>query len=780
VDGYFDAADTFLTSGNPYNNYASSDRMYVRGDGNEVGLLRFGLPAELPAEAHIIEARLEIYPYARTGASSLDMALYAMQREWVSDQATWLLARNGEVWSKAGAAGGPGDYRPEWAAFSTARYTFDWVSFDVTEMARAWLNGSVPNFGIILRASGMVGLEYAFRSSDYTAAIAQRPRLVIRYDVAEPATPTATPMAPTATATPTPSVTATVTSTNLPGATATRTATATGAPATATVTATRTATPTGAPPATATATPTSVTPTRTVTATTLPTASATNAPASATPTRTFTATSQPTAAATATPTATRTVSAATSTPTNTPYISQPGGPTATPAPYAQGQSAVIYNPDRDEYLIVFGDCRNVGRYGHDCTFGARDGENIFARRIAYDGSVLSQDITIAEGPLGMELPDGAYNPTDQTYLISWQQHAMDFLTTSPPDGYPTYSQYGYDIVARRLSGAGQLIGNVTLLSEKFTTPAYDDSQWHPAVEYVPANNTFLVAWHDGRTRMQFPTLFKMDETDMTTFKDIYLQQVSATLTRLGGNVPLTLDPNNTTHQYPGLAKRIQQYPRMAYDPTRQRFLAVWEDDRDGGNSPHPTGQKYEYLDLNIYAAFLDGSGRPTGSPANFPVSQVWGAERYPQVVYNPVLDEYMVVWQRLIDLSVVGSYRTIHGQRLNAQGQRIGGQILIDAQGAINTGMYTSDLPRPIVGVNTNTGVYTVVWTAEDCSGCGKPLVKRVVTPAGSSATVGARTTVAGSGAEPRMAFNHRRNQFLVAYSTGATRNVRHTVFAAP
>ncbi len=466
----------------------------------------------------------------------------------------------------------------------------------------------------------------------------------------------------------------------------------------------------------------------------------------------------------------------------TPFSSQPGGPTPTPAPYAQGQGHVIYNPDRDEYLVVWGDCRNVGRYGHDCAFGARDGENIFARRVAYDGSILSQDITIAEGPLGMELPDGAYNPTDQTYLLSWQQHAMDFLTASPPDGYPTYSQYGYDIVARRLTGDGRLVGNVTLLSQKFTSPAYDDSQWHPAVAYVPANNTFLVAWHDGRTRMQFPTLFHMDATDQTTFKDIYLQQVSAAGARLGANVPLTLDPANTTHQYFGLAKRIQQYPRMAYDPNRQRFLAVWEDDRDGVGSPHPVGQKYEYLDLNIYAAFLDTNGQPTGSPANFPVSQVWGAERYPQVVYNPVLDEYMVVWQRLIDLSAVGTYRSIHGQRLDAEGRRIGSPILIEANGAVNTGMYTSDLPRPIVGVNTNTGIYTVMWTAEDQVGNGKPLVKKILTPSGTSTTISARTTVVGSGAEPRMAFNSRRNQYLVVYSytTGTIRNVRHTVVAAP
>ena len=553
--------------------------------------------------------------------------------------------------------------------------------------------------------------------------------------------PTATPTAPAGTATFTPTFTAT---------------------------ATFTATPTGTPPAGVT-----LTPSATPTATPSPTFTAT---------RTATATAGPTSTPTPTPTATRTP-AVTPGATNTPT---PAGtsvplPTPTPAPYHQEQVSAVYNPDRNEYLVVWADCRNVAAYGRYCEYGARDAKDIYARRIGADGSVLSPDIEISANILSMQWPAAAYNPTNQTYLVVWQQHAFDFLGNWPPSGYPGYSQYGYDVVGRLINANGEPLTDVFLISEKFTSPPYDDNQWHPAVAYYPPANVFLVTWHDGRARTQFPSLFSMDENDRTTFKDNYAQIVSATGAILGRNQPITLDPANTTHQYVGNAKRIQQYTSIAYDTRRQRFLVVWEDDRNGAGSPHPTNQWYELLNMDIYGIFLDGQAKPIGDPPNFPISTEPGCERFPEVVYNPVLDEYLVVWQKLMDLNAVGTWRSVHGQRLDAEGRPIGAPFTIEAQAVYNSGSYLSDVPKPAAGVNTITGNYTVVWVEQACASCVRRVVARTLRPSGESVLMDAKYQVAGSGTEPQLSFNPQTGKYLVVFHAGDVyRNVKHVVIPAP
>ncbi|MGQ9667998.1 MAG: hypothetical protein ACUVWB_11855, partial [Anaerolineae bacterium] len=530
-------------------------------------------------------------------------------------------------------------------------------------------------------------------------------------------------------------------------------------------------------------------PTPTFTATPTSTATATAAPAS-TPTSTPTASPTPTwtmtPAATGTPTTTPTVTWTATVPppmtsTPTPASTSAPLPTPTPAPYHQEQVSAVYNPDRNEFLIVWADCRNVSAYGRYCEYGARDAKDIYARRIGPDGSVRSPDIEIAANILSMQWPSAAYNPTDQTYLVAWQQHAFDFLGNWPPSGYPGYSQYGYDVVGRLITAAGEPLTDVFLISEKFTSPPYDDNQWHPAVAYVPPANAFLVTWHDGRARTQFPSLFTMDENDRTTFKDNYAQIISAGGAILGRNKPITLDPTNTTHQYLGNAKRIQQYTSIAYDTRRQRFLVVWEDDRNGAGSPHPTNQWYELLDMDIYGVFLDGQANPIGDPPNFAVSTAPGCERFPKVVYNPVLDEYLVVWQKLMDLNAVGTWRSVHGQRLDAEGRPIGAPFTIEPQAVYNSGSYLSDVPKPVAGVNTITGNYTVVWVEQACASCARRVVGRTLRPDGESTLMDAKYLIAGGGTEPQLAFNPQTGKYLVVFHAGAVyRNIMHVLIPAP
>lgn len=993
--GYTGSSDTYISVWSPQTNYGRNARLNIYANGQMAALIRFELPADIPSHAIVTEATLSLYIASRSAYSPLTAQVYRLKRPWDELYATWMAATSSSYWSAAGANDTSKDRDANPFDEHDLSSYGQWVHFDVTGPAQLWVSNPSQNYGVIVKGVGTDAVEYRFYANEYAYDYSLHPMLTLTYQFIEapPATNTPSPTATatrtstftstatmTPTATPVPMQTPTMTRTHTPTATPLPTMTPTRAPTgtptlTPSATHTSTHTPTGTPSATPTAPPThtaTATPAAPIAPVTLTlqqgaagyagsqdtsmdgwnpntnlgtyqklviraggwndalirfdlsaipagatvhrailalyvvdrtntsslivsahkvlrswvdveanwnlarageawaqpgaespadrdpepaaitTFSATNTwnelditslvqywvnnpdanygvilqgsssagvayyagsneywnaglrpkltvhytpPGGPLPTASPTRTPVPTQTMTPTwtPSPTATPGPPTATPTNMPTAGPtPGitpGATPTPAAYHQDQTSVIYNPDRDEYLVLWSDCRNVAAYGRYCEFGAREGKDIYARRVGSNGAILSPDILVAGGVLGMQWPDGAYNPTDQTYLIAWQQHAMDFLGLNPPTGYPSYAQYGYDIVARRLAADGGYRSDVFLLSEKFASPPYDDSQWDPVVEYNPTTNTFLVAWHDGRARMQFPDLYPKDpynDPDFTTFKDNYVQQVSADGTRIGPNIPITLDPANITHQYYGNAKRIQQYTSLAYDSRRQRFLAVWEDDRNGSGSPHPVDQKYELLNMDIYAAFLDAAGNAIGSPPNFPLSVEPGCERYPRVVYNPARDEYLVVWQKLMDLSVRGSWRSVHGLRLDGEGNRIGAPFLIEGNAVYNTGSYVSDVPRPVAGVNTNTGNYVVVWTEQLCSSCARQVVGKVLTPAAGSVAIGSKFAIAASGTEPKLAFNPLRNQFLVVYHASVQvgdawySNVRHTIISAP
>lgn len=68
---------------------------------------------------------------------------------------------------------------------SVSREPNEWRTWDVTDLVRAWHDGSSPNYGLMLRASSGARIFPAFRSSDSTADY--RPTLVVHY-IPEPAT----------------------------------------------------------------------------------------------------------------------------------------------------------------------------------------------------------------------------------------------------------------------------------------------------------------------------------------------------------------------------------------------------------------------------------------------------------------------------------------------------------------------------------------------------------------------------------------------------------------
>jgi hypothetical protein len=182
-------------------------------------LMRWDISA-LPGDITISSATVELYRYEAGAVNAMQIALYRMTRDWtegtgwefqpdpsyVPDGATWTLARPGTAWTTPG-----GDF--DAAIVDQITLPTDmangWVSLDATAAVRAWVEGGVPNYGLLLRPlSGEYTYHYYHSRNCGSADL--RPRLVVNYTVGGvTATPTVTGAPPTSTPTRTPTPTRT-------------------------------------------------------------------------------------------------------------------------------------------------------------------------------------------------------------------------------------------------------------------------------------------------------------------------------------------------------------------------------------------------------------------------------------------------------------------------------------------------------------------------------------------------------------------------------------------
>jgi len=130
-------------------------------------------------------------------------------------------------------------------------------------------------------------------------------------------------------------------------------------------------------------------------------------------------------------------------------------------------------------------------------------------------------------------------------------------------------------------------------------------------------------------------------------------------------------------------------PAVAGSARFNRFLVVWSDRRDG--------------ELDIYAQKVDAAGARIGT--NFTVSSgaAQGGEADPDVVWNPVKKEFLVVWAD--DRDHPGRGRDIWAQRVLADGTPSYPNFRISGNAA------TDDENTPAVSVDPVSGRYLVVWS---------------------------------------------------------------------
>ncbi len=177
--------------------------------------------------------------------------------------------------------------------------------------------------------------------------------------------------------------------------------------------------------------------------------------------------------------------------------------------------AVAYNSLHDEYLVVWENDRGATR-------------DIYAQRVASDGSLKSWFSVVSNTNKWNWLPDVAYSPTQDEYLIVYAYN---------------YSATDYDIYARRVNWNG------SSMSAEFAIDDDTDMDWYPAVAYNSTNDEYLVVY---------------EKYISGTRRDIEAQRVKAS----DGSL---LSWRNIA----GAANQMRRLPDVAYNATRNEYLIAY-------------------------------------------------------------------------------------------------------------------------------------------------------------------------------------------------------------
>lgn len=173
---------------------------------------------------------------------------------------------------------------------------------------------------------------------------------------------------------------------------------------------------------------------------------------------------------------------------------------------------VVYNPDDEEFLIVWQDGR------HD-----PDNADVYAQRISVTGVLVGDAFTITTSPYQQLTPYVAYAPGEGVYLVVWRD-------------YPGTATEYFDVYGQLVSCDGALMGDRLPIAAGTGWAARESPN---DVLYNPTTKTFLVVYQDLST----------------AYWNIWARPVS-TSGALGSKIQIT--DNATRHEAMGAAAYSSQ------------------------------------------------------------------------------------------------------------------------------------------------------------------------------------------------------------------------------
>ncbi len=273
---------------------------------------------------------------------------------------------------------------------------------------------------------------------------------------------------------------------------------------------------------------------------------------------------------------------------------------------------VAFNPALNEYLVVW-----------EATQGAGLASIVFGQRLdALTGMrAVEEDFAISSDPEGFNFGDArfpavAYNSNANEYLVVWARQLA-------PEQHL--------LMGRRLAADGSWINKDPIL----VAPASFLDAFAPKIAYNPTLDQYLVVW-DG-----------LGPPDAG--REIYGRRLDGEARPLGPEVIRISDMGP-----PGNALFDAYEPVLALNADRQEYLVVWQGD-------DAVDEEFEIYGQRLAAAsgaeigendFRISDAGPEGDPRFYAA--------FPTVVFNPIEDEYLVVWAAQESLGKP----EIYGQRL--------------------------------------------------------------------------------------------------------------------
>lgn len=345
---------------------------------------------------------------------------------------------------------------------------------------------------------------------------------------------------------------------------------------------------------------------------------------------------------------------------------------------------VAFNPDNNEYLVVWwadeDDILPVNDfeiYGQriDAETGADLGDNDF--RISFMGD--DGNIFRAEDPAV------TYNSDAKEYFVVWQSDHNEAPLENDE----------FEIFGRRIGADGLLLGDQTRISF-MGGPDGDTNRTaaNPDICYNAATQQYLVVW-DG------DDIALLDDE-----REIFARIVGADAALVGTDdlriSDMGLDGNDL---FAGVN------PAVACNTTNGEYYVVWWGD-DANNQ-----------EMEIYAQRLDSSGAEVGDNDKrlTDMGNTGGANddfraRFPDVAYNAIENQYLVVWEGDDDVAPLANDEfEIFGQLINAAtGAEVGpNDFRISSMGGPD-GDTTLGAALPAVTYNRVNNEYVVAWEGDD------------------------------------------------------------------
>jgi len=458
--------------------------------------------------------------------------------------------------------------------------------------------------------------------------------------------------------------------------------------------------------------------------------------------------------------------------------------------------SIAYNPDRNEYLVVWQ------------AFDRVTSMNIYGQRLSASGTRLGGEFAICQSPGAQAAPDVAYDPGFQQYWVVWTD-------LSPGDAW--------DIYAQPVSPTGGLLGSAVVVNTGAAT-AYGArvaaDTYHCAVTWIsspdPSQSHILIRGlnQDGSFYTSVLLLSPADgiasEPDICsgsedgrfvvvwqeghsgTGWDIMAFQINWDLTT-GDRLTVSSGPNH------------QVYPRVDYSAGADRYLVVWQDGRSGtswdvwgqlitrnfsysgGSLPIYEGSFMDQAPVvaghdggsQFFVAFeldLDGAGRyqiysatvsGNGALAGLYVVRNWYNSRFePAIAHRSGANEYMVALRD----AALGTQDDILAQRMGTDGSPQGGPILVSAG--------RKGQEEPSLAHNRVRNEYLVVWSDYRSEGDYEIHGRRVSADGQLLAAELELAVTHQLHAGPDVAHNPENDQYLLVWNAVASPSSGYDTFA--